>query len=213
MTWVRYDDNVRNHPKVESLDDATYRLWREAIEWCAQNLTDGVIRSHQLAVTSIRASRPRATKLVQKGLWHLAGAGCRSAKCPPSGFDGWVVHDYFEYQPTREKVREEQAAKAERQRRWLESKKGGSKDAPRDASQDGSDDVVGDASLDGAPAPPRPAPKGGAGTTSLPAPPAAVGGVAASGGGAERSSVRRCPTCDNALTSAYHRNVCRGEAA
>jgi hypothetical protein len=29
MTWVRYDDNVANHPKVAPLDDATYRMWRE----------------------------------------------------------------------------------------------------------------------------------------------------------------------------------------
>ena len=62
MTWVRYDDNVANHPKVAPLDDAPYRLWREAIEWSAHNLTDGVIRAHQLLVTSTRASKARAAR-------------------------------------------------------------------------------------------------------------------------------------------------------
>lgn len=206
VTWVRYDDNVRNHRKVESLDDATYRLWREAIEWCAQNLTDGVIRSHQLAVTSIRASRPRAAKLVQCGLWHLSGAGCRSARCPPSGRDGWVIHDYWDYQPTAEAAKEEQAKARERKRRWLEAKKNGGKNG----DGNGVPDAEPDDEKNGNPAPPRPAPKGRGGPTALQRSPAADGGEVAADG--EANQHQPCPICGNAMTSAYHRNACRGAA-
>lgn len=203
MTWVRYDDNVANHHKVAALDDATYRLWREAIEWCAHNTTDGVILTQQLTITSVRATKPRAARLVAAGLWHRAGDPCISKTCPPQGPSGWVIHDYWDYQPTREKVRAEQAAKAERQRRWIDKKRGGHLDADGDASRGGS--------KDGAPAPPRPAPKeAGAG---LPRTTPAADGGAASAGVEESNPVANCRTCAHALTSAYHRNACREEPA
>jgi len=199
MTWVRFDDQASIHRKVAPLDDATYRLWHEAIEWSSRNLTDGLIPADEFREVSKRATQPRATRLVERRLWHVAGAECDSPKCPTGGPTGWVIHDYFEYQPSRVKVKADQAAKAERQRRWIEAKKGG----PKDASQD--------VSKDNPPSPPRPAPKeGGAGAPqSLPA--ADVGGAAAS---AKRESVSSpCPTCANPVNSAYHRNSCRGEAA
>lgn len=196
MTWVRYDDNVANHPKVAPLDDATYRLWRESIEWCAHNLTDGQILTTQLMLTSVRASKPRAAKLVVAGLWHLADMACTSAKCPPGGKNGWVIHDYWQYQPTREKARAEQLAKAERQARWLARKAGdGKRDEEKDASQD--------TSKDGAPAPPRPAPKGGEGLRPPIGPPPLADGRTAD----------RCDQCGNGRESAYHRNVCAAVAA
>lgn len=178
MTWVRYDDNVANHPKVEPLDDATYRLWREAIEWCARNLTDGIIHSRQLGLTSGRASPTRARKLVEQGLWHLAGAVCDSKQCPPSGKDGWAIHDYFDYQPTRDQVRQEQARAAERQRNWKARRRGNAvTDAVTDAVVNGTDNGV----INAYPAPPRPAPKGRVGTDVPTAPPAAVGDGTAPG--------------------------------
>lgn len=154
MTWVRRDDQASIHRKVAPLDDATYRLWSEAIEWSSRNLTDGQIGDDELAEVSKRGNKVRAAKLVERGLWHVAGRQCLSPKCPPSGEGGWVIHDYLDYQPSREKVRAEQAAKAERQRRWMERRKGdASKDEPRDASQDGS--------VTPTPSPPRPEGKRG----------------------------------------------------
>jgi hypothetical protein len=209
MTWVRYDDNVASHPKVEPLDDATYRLWREAIEWCARGLTDGVILARQLTLTSIRASAVRSRKLVDAGLWHLAGTPCDSKRCPPSGPDGWVIHDYFDYQPTRRKVREEQEAAAERKRTWLERKKNGGKNGVPDSVPNDTGNGVGNPH----PIPSRPAPKGREGTDVPSAPPAAVGGVAAAGGGAKTKPTRHCPTCGNAMNSAYHANICARSVA
>jgi len=80
MTWVRFDDQASIHRKVAPLDDATYRLWREAIEWCSRNTTDGRIAAKELAGTSKRASKARARVLVDQGLWHDAGHHCDNGK-------------------------------------------------------------------------------------------------------------------------------------
>jgi len=189
MTWVRYEDDASEHPKVAPLDDATYRLWREAIEWSSRRLTDGVIVREQLMLVSRRASRPRAAILVARALWHEAGFVCDHPQCPPSGPDGWVIHDYFDFQPTRAKVIAERAAKAERQRNWLAKRKGkkdGSRDASQDASVDESRDGPGDALLTLTPSPPPPRREAGKGTFPE-APPAAVGGEATSGGGRSKA--------------------------
>lgn len=214
MTWARFDDQFPIHRKVAPLDDATYRLHTEAVFWCSRNTTDGHIGADELATVSARASKARVAKLIERGLWHAAPYECPSPKCPPTNGAGWVVHDYLEYQPTKEKVKAELAARAERTRLWRE-RKGGRKpgDTSSDASRDGVSDASGDTSSDASPSPPRPAPKeGGAGAPqSLPA--AVVGGAAA---GAKskpkpRSGLPSCPRCGNGADSAYHRNVCLPE--
>jgi hypothetical protein len=151
MTWVRYDDHAALHPKVAPLDDTTYRVWREAIEWCSRNLTDGRIAAEQLDLVSPRrATRARAGKLVARKLWHPAGEQCDSPKCPPSGKDGWVIHDYWHHQPTAEAVLADRAAKAKRQREYQErrraeltAKKAAEAEATRQAAN-----AVADASAD-----------------------------------------------------------------
>lgn len=165
MTWVRFDDQFPIHRKVAPLDDATYRLASEAVFWCARNKTDGRIGADELEAISKRGTRPRAAKLVERGLWHEAGTACASPKCPPSGRDGWVLHDYLDYQPTKIQVEAELAAKAERTRKWREAKARGQKrdgrgDASRDASQDSHvPDTYGVS--DASPSPPRPEGKRG----------------------------------------------------
>lgn len=212
MTWVRFDDGFSIHRKVAPLDDATFRLHVEAIAWCARNTTDGEIQADELATISVRASKARVAKLVDRKLWHPAGQTCGSDRCPASAETGWVIHDYLEYQPTKERIKAELAAKAERTRRWREGKRGGAK-PPRDGQGDASPDVPRDADRDASDdaSPPRPAPKEG-------------------GGGSPRSAARRhgrlgpagsegeqqptpgaspkCNRCANSLSSAYHRRVC-----
>lgn len=220
MTWVRFDDEFPIHRKTAPLDDATYRLHSEAIFWCSRNLTDGHIARDELAAISVRAKASRVARLVARGLWHVDPHECASEKCPSSNGGGWVIHDYLQYQPTREKVRAEQAAKAERQRKWMEKRlagRGASKDGSKDASQDGSTDTSENASRDGpqdtplthAPSPTPPRREAGE-WDSPEAPHAALGGGVAAG--VERTKPKpaadRCHLCGNRLDTAYHRNVC-----
>lgn len=208
MTWVRFDDQFPSHRKVAPLDDATYRLLSESVFWCARNLTDGRIAADELSTVSSRASKTRAANLVRRGSWHEAEFECPSDKCPKPGPDGWVIHDYLEYQPTKEQVKTELAAKAERTRRWRERKKSG--DASQPSSRDASSDLSGDAS----PSPPRPAPKEAGRGAPLRSPAAQGGGGAASGEQKIQNQARRCPTCGNGIDTPYHRNACSdGKAA
>ena len=184
MTWVRYDDNVGRHPKIRALDDATYRLWREAIEWCSQNLTDGVVLAHELGLISTRANPGRARKLVTADLWHRAGCPCESDKCPPSGVDGWVIHDYWDYQRKRGDILAEREANRERQRKWMEKARAGKKGAntSSNAAPNAPPNAAPNASSNGNPAPPRPAPEGRGGASAPSAgPPPMADGAAATG--------------------------------
>lgn len=161
MTWVRFDDQFPIHRKVGGLSDALYRLHTEAIFWCARNTTDGVIRRDELSLLGARAKPGRAAELVARNMWHAANDLCAQCKealfeagtpVPP---DGWVIHDYLTFQPSRAKVAHERTAKAERQSKWLASKKNSRHD--KDASQGASSDALEDvAPRDANPAPPRP---------------------------------------------------------
>lgn len=151
MSWVRKDDQMPIHRKVAPLSDAAYRLLDEAICWSNRNLTDGAIAAAELKDISARGKPKNAAELVARRLWHMAGEECESPKCPPAGPDGWVIHDYWEYQPSREKALREKVAKAERQRRWIEAQR-----RRKDASQAGSRDASADGQKDIAPSPPRP---------------------------------------------------------
>lgn len=177
MPWVRFDDGFPEHRKVAPLSDAAFRLHVQAVHWCARNLTDGVVGQEELStVTRLRKPDKVVAELVRRGIWHQAGQVCDSHDCPASTGvgHGWIIHDYWDYQPSKNKVSRERRAKAERQKRWSSKRKGGV-DASLDASTDASEDA--------APYPPRPAPKeGGAGGR-----PAAPGDAGRSAGAAGRA--------------------------
>jgi len=206
MTWVRRDDQASIHRKVAPLDDGCYRLWSEAIEWCSRNGTDGRIGAKELAGIK-RGTPARAKVLVAQDLWHEAGVLCGSDRCPPTGPDGWVIHDYLDYNPSRAEVIADKRAKAERTRRWRESKNGRQ---PRDGAGDASQDSH-VSSRDGPVMPPRPVPPrpegSGAGTPrALPA--ASVLAARPATGNGSTPTGERCRDCGNALTSSYHLGAC-----
>lgn len=114
MPWVRFDDQFTIHRKVDGLSDAAFRLHVAAIFWCARNLTDGFVPREDLALVSARVRAPErfAAECVIRELWHPADETCPSATCTaPLDGDGWVIHDYLVYQPSREKVLRERAQK------------------------------------------------------------------------------------------------------
>lgn len=124
MPWVRFDDQFTIHRKIAGLDDALFRLACESIFWSARNLTDGRIRLHELILVRATATKADADELVARGLWHRAEDVCDSPDCPDPGPDGWVIHDYWAYQPSKAKVLAEREAARQRQRRWREQHRG-----------------------------------------------------------------------------------------
>jgi hypothetical protein len=98
MTWVRFDDQFTIHRKVSSLSDAAYRLHTEGIFWAARNLTDGRIARDELRSVSRGKPETHAAELVKRGLWLETD-------------DGWEIHDYLSYQPSRSKVLQDREQK------------------------------------------------------------------------------------------------------
>jgi hypothetical protein len=103
MTWAKFDDRYPWHRKVRGLSDAAFRLDVSAVCWCAENLTNGVIAAEHLALASdVKNPRKAAAELVRAGRWHDDDHDCES--CPPLPAGAHVIHDYLDYNPTREKV-------------------------------------------------------------------------------------------------------------
>lgn len=98
MTWVRIDDQFADHPKVVGLSASAFRLHVTAICYAARQETDGVIPR---GAAFVLAAKRHAKELVEAGLWEVH----------PSGFR---VHDYLEYNPSAQSLREKRAADSAR---------------------------------------------------------------------------------------------------
>lgn len=121
MPWVKLDDRFPSHRKIALLSDRAFRLHVSALCWCAENLTDGHITDRELPlVAKIRGMKATAKALEDAGLWDRVEGG-------------WIVHDYLDYNPSREQVLAERKKNAERQERHRRRRNG--KPLPPDSSQ------------------------------------------------------------------------------
>jgi len=97
MSWAKLDDQFYDHPKIRPLSVPAAYLWVCSIGYCARHLTDGVI-SEDAAELLISMRKAGATfeamrdELLAAGLWDAGDEG------------KLVVHDYLDYNPTRESV-------------------------------------------------------------------------------------------------------------
>lgn len=104
MTWVKLDDNFTDHPKVDALSDAAFRLHVAALCYCNRHLTDGFVPAAALGKLTPHA-RPglSASELVAKGTWFEAQGG-------------FQVHDYLDFQESAEQVKARRKDDADRKR-------------------------------------------------------------------------------------------------
>lgn len=111
MPWVRLDDRFPSHRKVALLSDRAFRLYVSALCWCSENLTEGAISERELPfVARLRGVKKAAEELEAAGLWDPTA-------------DGWMVHDYLEYNPDRARVQADREANAARQKAWRDRKR------------------------------------------------------------------------------------------
>jgi hypothetical protein len=126
MPRFQMDDSLCNDPAVIRAGTAAFGLYARCGDYVAQQLLDGLVPSE---VAAQWGTPEWVSKLLAVGLWE---------KDP----GGYFMPRYLDDNPSREKVLADRAAKAERQRKWLE-KNGKSSSKPRrtnrpsrDASQD-----------------------------------------------------------------------------
>jgi len=108
MPWFRLEDSFHSHPKVIKAGNEAIGLYVRCGTYAAQHLTDGFIPEH---VVLLYGSRALADVLVRAGLWRRTRGG-------------WRMPDYLDYNPSREAVEKERRARAERQARWREKRRG-----------------------------------------------------------------------------------------
>lgn len=101
MSWFKIDDKFHSHPKVLEAGNAAIGLYVRCGAYCAAHLTDGKVPKN-LAKTYGNLGEIRA--LLRVGLWVETD-------------DGYEMHDYLEYNPSRLHVVGERDAAKERMAR------------------------------------------------------------------------------------------------
>lgn len=105
MPWFRVNDGLRQSRKVMAIPrDRRTRvigLWTLAGSWSSAELTDGHVPAFM--VEELAGAMEDAETLAQVGLWDRVA-------------DGYVFHDWQEYNPTRKQVESDRAAAASRMR-------------------------------------------------------------------------------------------------
>lgn len=101
MAWLKLDDRFAHHPKVLAAGPMAAWLHICGLSYCSEYLTDGYIPDGALPIlAAVDAPAQLAERLVEVGLWERADGGYR-------------VHDYLEYNPSREQVLTARAARSE----------------------------------------------------------------------------------------------------
>jgi hypothetical protein len=108
MPWARLDDSFYDHPKTLALagrSPAAGFLHVRAITYCCKHLTDGFFPK-SLVETLVPVQRDRDEQLaalIEIGLWYDRG-------------EQYAIHDFQDYQPTKDEVAEKRRKDRERKR-------------------------------------------------------------------------------------------------
>ncbi len=134
MTWVRLDDHFDEHPKLAAAGPFGIALFVVSIAYCNRNLTDGFVPRSAMATMFHNQWVTADQKLWTAGMTcgmhgddldllviagHLVDVGLLE-----EATGGFRIHDYGDYQPSKDEVLQQREKNAERQRRWKEAKRG-----------------------------------------------------------------------------------------
>lgn len=93
--WLRFENSTAENPKLVALSDRAFRLWFNACCYCSRALTDGVVPAVMLPMLGARSKRA-VTELIDAGLLDVEDA------------DTYRIHDYLEFNPSREQIQQMQ---------------------------------------------------------------------------------------------------------
>lgn len=91
MPYLNLDDNFADHPKVDRLSDAAFRLHISGMLYAAKHLTDGAIPADRPPRLKPRYKASTLAELVKGSLWLPTD-------------DGFEIHDYLDWNKSREQI-------------------------------------------------------------------------------------------------------------
>lgn len=106
MSWIKLDDQWMDHPKIIRAGRDARDIWLASITWCAKHLTDGYFPTELLPSLAVMAGvdvancQTFARTLLDLCLWDATD-------------DGYIVHDYLDYNPTKEQTETNRIARSE----------------------------------------------------------------------------------------------------
>lgn len=103
MTWGRLDDQMYAHPKVRralNIEPASIALFAMAISWSAGHEQDGHVpeEAMQMLYPAAKKRKKALDVLDEVGLIQRNGDG------------GYVIHDYLDYNLSRDQLNQRRAA-------------------------------------------------------------------------------------------------------
>jgi hypothetical protein len=108
MTWLRLDDRFAGHPKISPLTDGAFRLHVSGLLYCAGHETDGLIPLELVPTLMPKYRRHYLTEVADRGLWLIRTELAE-------------IHDFTDYNPTREQQQERRRKNAEKLQKWRAS--------------------------------------------------------------------------------------------
>ena len=98
MPWAKIDDRLFLNPKWLATPPAARGLWVTALSYCSLQMTGGFVLAAILPM--LGGTTADADALVSSGLWERDG-------------DNYLIHDYHEWNPTKEEVEAKRSAISE----------------------------------------------------------------------------------------------------
>lgn len=116
MPWFALDDGFDSHPKVRKAGNAAVGLFVRLGVHATKHLTEGhldgdIVRDYGTPAT--------VRKLISVGMLHAFGHGCKRCEQPTE--DGYVIHDYLDYNKSRAQIEAARENARKRQNRGRES--------------------------------------------------------------------------------------------
>lgn len=115
MTWMKVDDRLHANRKARVAGLPAMGLWLLTGSWAADTLSDGFVPATQPWAWAGSDAAELAGRLVDAGLW---------LPTEQLGEQGWMFHDWHDYQPMRADVLAKRESDRERMRRWRSKRHG-----------------------------------------------------------------------------------------
>lgn len=135
MPWVKIDEDFSDHPKIVAAGPLAMAMQVAAMCYCNKYLTDGYIPARQvprlISLDGLPVTVEQVVKqLLDHRLWEVADGG-------------YVIHDYADFQPSRDE------ALAEREAKRTAGRKGGKASAQARAKARGQAGASADGQAEG----------------------------------------------------------------